>query len=79
MISNLIQPPAIKKESKPTGNTDTYDIVQKCARLFVNGMGGAQRDRFKTMLQHGAECGDSVARAYGVPLEEFVAEVKKII
>jgi len=81
MVSNLIQPPAPK--NAPAGKkkeTDSHSVTaENCARLFVNGMGDAQRERFKLMLQSGIQCGESVARSYGVPLNDFVAEVRKII
>lgn len=81
MISSLIQPPKSKQpviaESATTPTAST--TAQNAARFFVNGMGEAQRERFKTMLQSGAEVGMSVAQSYGVPLKEFIAEVRKII
>lgn len=81
MISNLIQPPKPKNyetgEIRHTSTTAT--TAQNCARLFVGSMGEAQRERFKMMLQSGVECGQSVAQSYGVPVSEFIYEVKKII
>jgi len=84
MISNLIQPPksknaAISKmesvQDAPTASTTT----QNAARFFVNSMGEAQRERFKVMLASGVTCGESIAKSYGVPLKDFIAEVQKII
>lgn len=80
MISNLIQPPNINKEVVSANSSQTTSTsVQNCARLLVNGMGEAQRGRFRTMLQHGVECGRCYAQSYGVPLNEFMEEVQKII
>jgi len=81
MVSNLIQPPAPKNATAgKKKETDGHSVtVENCARLFVNGMGDAQRERFKLMLQSGVQCGESVARSYGVPLGDFMAEVRKII
>lgn len=79
MINSLIQPP--KAQNKPVMQNvpTTATTAQNAARLFVNSMGEAQRERFKAMLDSGAEVGMSVAQSYGVPLEEFIAEVRKII
>jgi len=81
MISNLIQPP--KPKSSDAAQADlaptTSTTAQTAARFFVGSMGEAQRKRFKTMLQSGVECGQSIAQSYGVPLKEFIAEVQKII
>jgi len=80
MISSLIQPPASKNAPAGKKETDSHSVTAgNCARLFVNGMGDAQRERFKVMLQSGVQCGESVARSYGVPLGDFMAEVRKII
>jgi len=81
MISNLIQPPKSKNSNIQNSQIikDTSSTVQNCAKLFVCGMGDAQRERFKIMLQSGIQCGESVAKSYNVPLNEFVAEVQKII
>jgi len=78
MISNLIQPPK-SKNSITKINKDTSTAVQNCAKLFVSGMGDAQRERFKIMLQNGIQCGESIAKSYGVPLEDFITEIKKLI
>ena len=77
MISSLIVPPkarAVHHEEYAISAT-----VQNCARLFVGGMGETQRERFRRMIQIGAGCCESIAQAYSVPLDEFVAEVKRII
>jgi len=80
MVSNLIQPPAPKNAPAGKKEADSHSVTAgNCARLFVNGMGDAQRERFKAMLQSGVQCGESVARSYGVPLGDFIAEVRKII
>lgn len=81
MISNLIQPPKPKNAtfSKTEIIRDYSSTAENCARFFVNSMGEAQRDRFKAMLQTGAQCGESIARSYGVPLDDFITEVRKII
>lgn len=79
MISNLIQPPKSKNAIISQNAPTTATTAQNCARLFVNNMGEAQRERFGAMLQSGAECGQSIAQSYGVPLKEFISEVQKII
>jgi len=81
MISNLIQPPKSKyatiSKAEMIQSADT--TAQNAARFFVNSMGAAQRDRFKLMVQSGAECGASIAQSYGVPLADFISEVQKIL
>lgn len=77
MVSNLLQPMAFKnKQSEPQAPSKEAEL---CAKLFVNGMSATQKERFKTMMENGAECGKSVAQAYKVPLDEFMNEVKKIL
>jgi len=77
MISSLIVPPKSKSSESVTSVPST--AVQNCARLFIGSMGDNQRERFKKMLQSGVQCGESIAKSYGVPLNEFIAEVEKII
>lgn len=80
MISNLIQPPNAKATAEKSSTVqNAATTAQNCAGLFVNSMGEAQRTRFKKMLESGVPCGQSVAQSYGVPLNEFISEVKKII
>lgn len=81
MISNLIQPPKSKYAATLESPADPKHSsnAENCARFFVNSMGEAQRERFKAMLRTGAQCGESIARSYGIPLAEFIAEVQKII
>ena len=79
MISNLIQPPKPKNAAMTQDASTTSATAQIAARFFVNSMGEVQRERFKLMLQNGAECGESIAKSYGVPLKDFISEVQKII
>lgn len=77
MISNLLQPMDVKSKASAPQAAD--GSAESCARLFVNGMSAVQKERFKTMMESGAECGKSVAQAYKVPLNDFMTEVKKIL
>ena len=81
MINNLIKPPPAKKAVVKQSLTAQAapSEASRCARLFVDTMGDAQRTRFKQMLQSGAKCGLGYAQSYGVPVDEFVTEVEKII
>lgn len=76
-ISKLISP--LGAYSAPSSSQKDENRAAKCARLFVDGMGDNQRDRFKRMMQSGVEVGRSIAQTYEVPLDEFIDEVRKII
>ena len=72
-ISNLITaPPPIKKPMRK------YD-AQNAALLFVNKMNENEKMKFKTMMENGVVCGKSVAKAYNIPHELFIKEVKKLL
>ena len=53
--------------------------IQDYAVSFVYGMGKEQRNRFRQMLQKGYECGESIAKNYGVEYKPFIKEVKRIM
>jgi|GEM_PF-1295319 len=84
MINSLIKPPKAKNATVSKMETDQSvpamsTTAQTAARFFVNGMGMQQRERFKQMLYSGAQCGQSIAESYGIPVEDFIKEIKQII
>lgn len=64
-----------EKSKKPNG----IYTVEDYAIAFVYGMGKAQRERFKNMLQQGIKCGESVALNYGIDYNDLMQEVKRIL
>lgn len=50
-----------------------------CARLFVDGLKDDQRIKFKRMIENNIKCGEGIAKAYNIPYETFISQVKSII
>lgn len=66
-------------EKEKSKNRNGKYSVEDYAIAFVYGMGKTQRERFKSMLQQGIKCGESVALNYGVNYDDLMTEVKRIL
>jgi hypothetical protein len=83
-VNSLIDP---KRKIKETGinieeqqTISTKDItISQYAKAFVNSLDDDKRVRFKKMIESGIKCGTSIAKLYNIPIDKFIAEVKKII
>lgn len=79
-ISPLIIPPHMA-EAQPVIDCphNAAHNATAYAQAFVDSLSDAQRKQFKKMLENGVEVGRSIAETYGVPLKQFIMEVKSII
>lgn len=77
-ISRLIIPPHTA-EHQPVINYSKNNNINIYAQTFINSLTIAQRKQFKKMIENGIEVGRSVAETYGVPLKQFIEEVRSII
>ena len=75
MINRLIDIKAIPK----VGSTSKKYTAEDYAISFLNGLSNTQRNRFKAMLENNIECGQSVAKSYGIDYDIFINAVKKIL
>lgn len=75
--NNLVKTPIDIKSDKPMKNGKFS--IEDYAITFVYGMGKAQRDRFKQMLEQGIKCGESIALSYGVDYDQLMNEIKRIL
>ncbi|MEG3007473.1 MAG: hypothetical protein RR806_08390 [Oscillospiraceae bacterium] len=73
---------AISKYIKPpTSKTKEVKIfsAEECAISFLTNLENKQKEKFKCMIENGAEIGVGISKSYNVSHDEFMEHIYRLI